>query len=136
MNVIRRTHVLILPLAASLLLGCGVRNGAGPAEASDPARSGAALARVVVRNETAQPLVIAFRPAASPGGEVIVGRVGAREQVLLAPVPADEPIILLARTPERRQLQLPPRTFQIRDRWEWRIPADAPFREPSSDRTH
>jgi hypothetical protein len=89
---------------------------------------------VSVHNETQHELAIAFRPAASPGGEVVVGRVAAGAQVTVAPVVAGEPIILVARTPDRRTLELPPRTFEIDAEWVWLIPADAQFREPGDDR--
>jgi hypothetical protein len=96
-------------------------------------RTGAALARVLVHNETSVQLEIAFRPAAGPGGEIGVGRVGAGEEVTLAPVPAGEPIVLVARTADRRRLELAPRTFGIDAEWVWRIPANAEFREGSRE---
>lgn len=100
-----------------------------PAPPPESGRSGAALARVVVTNETSHELTIAFRPATPPGGEVVVGRVDAGGQAALAPVPAGEPIILIARTTEHRALELSPRTFPVDADWVWHIPADAAFNE-------
>jgi hypothetical protein len=48
----------------------------------------------------------------------------------MAPVPAGEALILIARTPTGTELLLPPRTFQLGDHWVWPIPADARFRRP------
>lgn len=86
----------------------------------------AALARLVVDNRTDLDLDIAFRYTAEPGGEVGVGMVPAGARMELAPVPADEPIILIARGAgfERR---LPPRSFEIDELWVW------PVRSEGSD---
>ncbi len=123
-------------LALALLIGaatsCGLRARRSPG-ASDDGRSGAALASITVRNDTSHPLVIAFRSASPPRGEIAVGQVAAGAQAAVAPVPADEPIILIARTPDRAELVLPPRTFDIDAHWLWHIPRDARFRDPSDD---
>lgn len=100
-----------------------------PAPPPESERSGAALARVFVTNETSHELTIAFRPATPPGGEVVVGRVEAGGEAALAPVPAGEPIILIARTPGQRELELRPRTFPVNADWVWYIAADAAFNE-------
>lgn len=118
-------------LVAITVVGCSrpAPRTTSPAPPPESERSGAALARVVVTNETSHTLAIAFRPATPPGGEVVVGRVGPGERTALAPVPAGEPIVLIARTPDRRELELSARTFPVDADWDWRIPADADFDE-------
>lgn len=118
-------------LVVLMVAACGgsAPRARNPVPAPELERSGAALARVVVTNGTSHELTIAFRPATAPGGEVVVGRVDAGGQVALAPVPAGEPIILIARTPEHREFELSPRTFPVDANWAWHIPADAMFNE-------
>jgi len=121
--------LLLAVVAGSCVFGGGSRRSR-PLETG---RTGAALASITVLNDTDQPLVIAFRPAATPGGEIVVGRVAAQAEAALAPVPAGEPIILLARTPARHELILQPRTFEIAAEWVWHIPTDATFRAQEND---
>lgn len=80
----------------------------------------AALARLVVDNLTDFELDISFRYTAEPGGEVGVGSVPAAARMELAPVPADEPIILIARA-EGFERRLPPRSFEIDELWVWAV---------------
>lgn len=127
-RVVRAAVGLLVAIAVAACGGSTMRT-ADPAPPVETDRSGAALARVVVTNETRHALTIAFRPATPPGGEVVVGRVGAGEQRELAPVPAGEPIILVARTAEHDALELEPRTFAVDARWVWHIPANATFNE-------
>lgn|SRR5690606_1695998 len=126
---------LALPLVFLVLAGCAAR---GPVVSPDAARRSnarpAALARLTVENRSGQALAIAFRPAASNGAEVVVGDVAPGANVEVAPVPAGEPIVLLARTREGAELRLPPRSFELDGAWHWVIPADAVFREPDTDR--
>lgn len=91
----------------------------------------AALATLQVQNETPRHLRIAFRPAAGPGGEVVVGAVGPDSTATLAPVPAGEPLILSAIADDSSRLVLPPRSFALNQVWTWRIPADASFVPPA-----
>lgn len=126
------SHCLSLALLIGTATSCGLRARRAPA-ASDDGRSGAALASITVRNDTSHPLVIAFRSASPPRGEIAVGQVAPGAQAAVAPVPADEPIILIARTPDRAELVLPPRTFGIDAHWLWHIPPDARFRDPADD---
>jgi hypothetical protein len=93
----------------------------------EASRHRAALATVVVSNQTALPLFIAFRPAAGPGAEVVVGDVGAHATATVAPIPAAEPIVLVARQHTGEQLELAPRSFAIDTTWTWIIPAEARF---------
>jgi hypothetical protein len=120
------SFVLLIGTATS----CRLAARRAPA-AADDGRSGAALAAITVRNDTGYPLVIAFRAASPPRGEIAVGHVAPGAEAAVAPVPADEPIILIARTPDRAELVLPPRTFGIGAHWRWHIPRDAPFRAPA-----
>jgi hypothetical protein len=123
----RPTLISVL-LALLALGGCARAVDPGPADpAEEAAGRRAALAAVTVDNRTPHRLAIAFRPAASAGGEVVIGRVEPGDSVRLAPVPAGEPLILLARTPDGATLSLPPRTFALDERWTWRIPPDADF---------
>lgn len=121
-------RLLVAVLAGAITACAGSGTSGGSPTPADTGRSGA-LARVVVSNETTRPLTIAFRPATPPAGEVVVGRVAAGAQAMVAPVPAGEPIVLIARTPERRELSLRPRTFPVDGDWVWRIPPDAIFSE-------
>jgi hypothetical protein len=124
----RTHHPTIAFLAALLALAACAARGRTQTEAAlrSNARP-AALARVTVENQTGQTLSIAFRPAARGGGEVVVGDVapGAAEE--LAPIPAGEPIVLLARTQDGAELRLAPRSFELDATWHWVIPADAAF---------
>jgi hypothetical protein len=124
---LHRPGFVLLFLLLAGPTACGLRQPTSPPPA-DPRRSGAALASVVVDNATAHVLSVAFRPAAGPGGEVVVGRVQPVSRAALAPIPAGEPIVLLARREDGRRLELRPRTFEIDAEWTWAIPADAVFR--------
>lgn len=88
-----------------------------------PGERRAALATLVVENRTRAPLAIAFLYAGDGrgvGGEIGIGTAAAGKRTELVPVPADEPIILIARGDgfERR---LPPRTLEIDEVWTWVI---------------
>ncbi|HEX7090021.1 MAG TPA: hypothetical protein VF192_07780 [Longimicrobiales bacterium] len=125
-----RTHHLPIALLAAVLAlaACAARGGTQtPAALRSHARP-AALARVTVENRTSQALSIAFRPAARGGGEVVVGDVAPGAAGELAPIPAGEPIVLLARTQDGAELRLAPRSFELDATWHWVIPADAVFR--------
>ncbi len=124
---------LVFPLALLALAGCASR-GPVPAEAARRSNARpAALARLTVENRTGHALTIAFRPAASSGAEVVVGEVASGADVEVAPVPAGEPIVLLARTQRGAVLRLPPRSFELDGAWHWVIPADAVFHEPDAE---
>ena len=111
----------VLSAAAAGCLGEGARS-----RGDLPGERRAALARLVVDNRTTAPLAISFLYAAEaggPGGEVGVGTAVAGTRTELAPVPAEEPIILIARGPgfERR---LDPFTLEIDELWTWVIGED------------
>ena len=132
MSTRRLSRVVLLFALAGVAGSCGALAGSRTVPLDD-GRSGAALATVTVHNETAHLLEISFRPATPPGDVIVVGRVEPGERAVLAPVPADEPIILIARTPTRAELVLPARTFEIDATWLWHIPADASFRARAGD---
>lgn len=90
-------------------------------------RHRAALATLTVDNRTDKRLRIAFRPAASPGGAVVVGEVEPAASATMAPIPAGELVILVALDPEGRRFDLEPRSFDVDATWTWVIPADAAF---------
>ena len=124
------TFILLLGLAG--LAGCA--RGRPPQDpALDASRHRAALATVVVQNGTGLSLVIAFRPAISPGGEVVIGRVEAGGSAQMAPIPADEPIVLRARRSTGEQLELPARSFDMDAEWVWVIPPESVFATQSAD---
>lgn len=116
-----------------VLAGCGAgRPGSAPEAPPDPARHRAALATVVVSNSTLTPLAIAYRSATPPVREVIIGRVGGGQKAAMAPVPAGEPIVLLARRTDGMELSLAPRSFDVDIEWTWEIPHNATFSEAAA----
>jgi hypothetical protein len=123
-----RWHVgcTILVVCASLA-GCA-RRASPPQDApSQPGRHRAALATVIVRNGTATLLTIAYRSAAPPVQEVVIGRAESGRSSRLAPVPAGEPIILIARRADGAQVELAARSFPLDAEWIWEIQPDAVF---------
>jgi hypothetical protein len=118
----------IVFLAAGFVAACGAAKGMmrGPSD-PDELRHRAALAVVIVENRTGRELRIGFRLSTPPGGAVVIGQVGAGAVATMAPIPAGEPLVLLAIGPEAERFELPPRSFDMDARWTWVIPADAPF---------
>lgn len=118
------------PLPASLLVtalasvAAGACFGQGASARGElPGERRAALARLVVDNRTSAPLAIAFRyagGAGGPGGEVGIGTAPPGARTELAPVPAEEPIVLIARG-EGFERRLEPRTLEIDELWTWVI---------------
>jgi hypothetical protein len=123
----------IRPLFLLLLAGCAAAPERPPPREPEPARARAALATVYVENETAERLTVAYRVAGRPA-EVIIGQVPPGERAALAPVPAGEPLLLVARTAAGAILDLPVRAFAIDAEWTWHIPADAEFQPPQESR--
>lgn len=115
-------------IAGAALAACAPRAPTLPVpESPEAARHRAALAILMVRNDTAEPLRIGYRPAAAAGGVVMVGRVAARDSARMAPVPAGDPLLLRAVDPRGRILVTPPRTFDVDEVWTWRITTQAVF---------
>ena len=103
--------------------------GRAPEVASpdEAARHRAALATVAVINETAHALEIAIRTAVPPIQETIIGRVAADARAPMAPVPAGEPVILVARRDDGAEYQAKVQSFPLDGAVEWKIPKDATF---------
>jgi hypothetical protein len=125
--MIRRARAtLALPLL--LLCACFGRHRGSPADAQDEtARHRGALATLSVENATSRHLRIAVRTVPGPAGEITVGDVGAGDNATVAPIPAGEPVVLSAIADDSSRLSLPPRSFDIGERWTWRIAANAVF---------
>lgn len=119
-------------LAMVTVIGCAARPPVvdGP---TDAARHRAALAVVTVTNETATRLEIAFRTATPPIQETILGHVNAGARTVMPPVPAGEPIIMVARRADGAEYQAKVQSFPLDGAVEWNIPKDAIFlvRDPA-----
>lgn len=113
---------------AVLATGCIGSSPSATMPASGSRAFGAALAHVAVVNHTPYRLSIAYRAAAGAGREVGIGSIDAGARSRLAPVPAGEAIILIARAEGVGELVLDARSFALDQRWVWDIPADARFR--------
>ena len=122
-----------MTVAAMLIAACA-GSRAGLETPSDSARHRAALASVAVVNHTDFPLAIAFRTAAPPLQEVVIGRIRAGERATMAPVPAGEPIILVARRDDGAEYQVPPRSLALDVEFVWDIPKEAVFQMPGPRR--
>ncbi|CAN5645292.1 hypothetical protein BH23GEM10_BH23GEM10_06400 [soil metagenome] len=118
-----RTAALIAILSTACSPGAQPDTVAVP----QPARARAALATVIVDNRSAEPLAIFYRMTTLPAAGTRIGRAPPDSITTMAPVPAGEPIILLARTATGAELTLTPRTFDIAVAWVWTIPANAVF---------
>lgn len=114
----------------ALLAACASTPDAALSGEPEPARARAALATVYVENRTGERLTVAYRITARAGSEVVVGTVDGRDLVELAPLPAGEPVVLVARTADGGQLSLPPRSFAMGTAWTWLIDADSRFQPP------
>jgi hypothetical protein len=114
-----------------LLLAC-----ARPAELPpiDPVREGgrAALAVVTVESRVDFPVRVSMLLPALRQGELVFGTVPAGASYALPPVPAGEPIVLIARAPDGAELRLGPRSFAPDQSWLWLITPDDPFIQPES----
>ena len=120
-----------LLIAGWCLAACGARQPVVPLDSpSEAARHRAALATLVISNQTAEPLTIAFQSATPPLQEITIGRVAVAEYARMAPVPAGEPIILIARRADGSELRLAARSFPPDAEWTWQIPQDATFTKP------
>lgn len=120
----------LAPLGLAVFFGCSALTGrSSPAVPDDEARHRAALAQLVVVNRTDQLLTIAYRMTTPQGQEVVLGSVAAGARGRVAPVPAGEPIVLLARRADGAELTLPARSYPLDAEWIWEIPTDAAFRK-------
>ena len=99
---------------------------------SEAARHKAALATVNVINATTSDLTIAYRSATQSNQEIVIGRVGGGEKKSMAPVPAGEPIILIARTSDRSEFRLAAQSLPLDAEWVWQIPVDTRFQKQTA----
>jgi hypothetical protein len=120
-------HSIVLTLLVS---ACTTPPERAPVPEPDPLRARAALATLRVDNGTAASITVLYRISSHSTHSVTVGRVSAGSVAVLAPVPAREPITLIARTDTGGELVLPARTFEIDAEWTWRIPPDTRFDRP------
>lgn len=119
-------RVLLTSLVCANLAACAAQQP--PAEApAEAARHRAALATVMVVNQTSYALNIAFRTAVPPIQETTIGRVAPDERAAMAPVPAGEPVILIARRPDGAEYQAPVQSFSLDASVEWTVPKNAMF---------
>lgn len=131
-TVARRIHIMVACIALSA--ACAARSPSLPAQDPDPDRARAALATLHVHNQTTRHLAILYRHAGRGAGEIGIGDVDAGAVEEMAPMPAGEPLILVARTDSGAELVLPPRTFAIDGTWTWRIEAGSRFIPPRQGR--
>lgn len=120
----RATAACMLLLIVS---GCWFAPARVPEAPRDAATSRAALALLVVANETDRVLRVGYDYLESGGGTVLIGRVQPQSVDTLAHVPAREPIILFARDPEGAVLRDSTRALELDATFVWRIPVGAPF---------
>lgn len=120
-----RRALITLIFAVIAISACAT--GRAPAADADPQRARAALATLFVRNETAGVLTILYRTVGPGSADVGVGRAPAGATTEMAPAPAGEPLILIARDATGAELVLAPQTFQVDGAWTWHIPPDAVF---------
>ena len=120
-------------LAICLLsMACVPRRVAeSPDTPSEAARHNAALATVDVVNNTTSTLMIVVRSAVPPVRDIVIGHVAPGEHARMAPLPAAEPVILIARRDDGTELRLDVRTFAINAEWTWQIPREAEFLAPA-----
>jgi hypothetical protein len=116
--------------AVLLLSACATAPERPPPREPEPARARAALATLHVENRSAERVTIVYRIAGRGTAEVAIGQVPPLSTAALAPVPAGEPLLLIARTPAGAELALPARAFAIDGEWVWTIPHDALFQPP------
>jgi hypothetical protein len=119
-------RLLIASWVVAASAGCAARTPA-PQAPAEAARHRAALASVAVINETGYPLEIAFRTAVPPIQETMIGRVAADDRAAMAPVPAGEPVVLIARRPDGAEYQARIQSFPLDGSVEWRVPKNATF---------
>jgi len=124
----RRITLSLLATLVALPLACaGRQTGATAPGPGDERARNAALAVLVVDNRTPHRLSVGYTHAGGPDGLVLVGTVAPNDTARMAPVPAAEPLNLLARREDGATLRLPPRSIPVDSTWRWVIPADASF---------
>jgi hypothetical protein len=118
----------VATFAVFIVVACGAQVERPAAPQPEPARARAALATLHVQNLTAERLTVLYRISGrAAAAEIAVGFVPPESSAVLAPVPAGEPIVLVARTEGGAEITLPARSFAIDGVWTWLIPAEARF---------
>lgn len=118
-----------MAIALLLLTGCAAHTEP-PLESGELSRHRAALASVTVVNETDLPLDIAFRTANPPVQEIVIGRVRPGQRAEMAPIPAGEPIIFVARRQDGAEFAARIQSFPLDGAVVWNIPRNAIFAVP------
>jgi hypothetical protein len=116
--------LLLLVLA---LAGCRIAPSRLPEAPRDAATSRAALATLVVDNQTRWLLRVGYEYLESGGGIVVVGSVAPASVDTVARIPAREPIILFARDSTGAELRDSTRALELDATFVWRIPENAAF---------
>lgn len=119
-------HRILSAAALCILAACAAPVERPAAPQPEPPRARAALATVRVSNLSAERLTVLYR-GAGQDNEVAIGTVPPNSSAELAPVPAGEPIVLIARTAAGAELALAARSFDLDGDWTWHIPRDARF---------
>jgi hypothetical protein len=119
-------------LLAAVVVGCASAPPAAAPRDPEPVRARAALATVHVDNRSAERVTVLYRLTARGAVEVTVGLVPPHAAMDIAPVPAGEPLVLVARNAAGAELVLAPRAFAIDSEWTWVIAADARFVPPTA----
>ena len=117
-------------LALLLAAACRVAPASLPEAPHDAATSRAALATLVVDNRTTRVLAIGYQYLESGGGTVVIGSVAGESVDTMPPVPAREPIRLLARDSSGAELRTAPISLELDTTFVWLIPGDAVFAHP------
>jgi hypothetical protein len=118
-------------ITGTVIAACGTAAVAPSAADPDPSRARAALATLRVDNRTNQRVLVLYRFANRTAPDVGIGHVDGTTVAELAPVPAGEPLVLIARTAAGTELRLEPRTFEIDGSWTWQIDRGARFVRPT-----
>jgi hypothetical protein len=123
-------------LLAPIVLFTACATSAAPPDEREPqpTRVRTALAGLSIDNRTTRQLRIFYRLTRPPATETGVGTVEAQSRAEMAPVPAGEPLVLIARTAAGMEYVLPPRTLRLDEHWVWTIPAGVRFSPPDTVR--
>lgn len=126
---VRRVPAPALALAC-IASACAVAPATLPEAPRDAASSRAALATLVVDNQSQRRLTIGYDYLESGGGHVVIGRIEPETVDTMPPVPAREPIVLFARDETGAIVRDTPRAIDIDSTLVWVIARDAPFTPP------
>lgn len=128
--IMTRPARLAFVMFSAFLAACGVVRQQQPSVPDEEARHRAALTNLVVDNRTTFRLTIAYRTPTPPVQEVVLGPSDPGMRRSVAPIPAGEPLVLVARRDDGAELALAPRSYPIDSEWIWEIAANAQFKKP------